>query len=110
MKKVLIRFLKYWKKGNYSKMYELCQKTWKRNHTQGQLKAMFSGKNLESFDVIGVGNPKEALNSLLCDVVIDGASKAISPNLICETAPYKPSVNGVWGVNPISVFKKVNNG
>lgn len=109
MKKTLNRFLRYWVKGNYIKMYRLCQKTWQHNHTQGELKGMLSHLSIEKFDIIGEGDTKEALNKVAVVMVINGERVSTYIYLICETAPYKPSLTGVWGVNPISILKKAKN-
>jgi len=33
--------------------------------------------------------------------------KKIKARVICETGPYKPDIEGNWGVNPISCLKEI---
>jgi hypothetical protein len=102
----LKQFLRFWKKRNYIKMYRYVQKTWKHNHTLGELKAMF---DLPLLDYeIAEAQENIALSDVTCSLHIEGLGWRVSKiRLIKETAPYKAAANGTWGVNPISILKQI---
>ncbi len=103
MKKTLERFLKYWKKRNYQRMYRLCQKTWVSNHSKGELINLFTGNELEEYQIGKIDN-RGAIQSVDLRLKINGAYKLITVNMICEKKAFKPTIEGTWGVNPISIL------
>lgn len=40
-------------------------------------------------------------------LMIGSNRKKVTARLVCETEPYKPSVDGEFGVNPISLIKNL---
>jgi len=112
MKKVLERFLKYWKKRNYQRMYNLCQKTWVSKHTKGELMNMFKSVDLEDYNILEIEWDKPEIKKVKLGLKINGVYKITHVNVICEIKAFKPSAKGNWGVNPISLLKteKIDNG
>ncbi len=98
-------FLKYWKKRNFKKMYRYCQKTWRANHTQGELAKLFNKLVLEDFEIVGELKVTLVTTDVELSIKVNGEFRNIQGRVLCERQPYKPSEDGVWGVNPISVIK-----
>ena len=46
---------------------------------------------------------------VLVVMVIDGERVSSRINVICEVAPNKARLNGQWGVNPISILRRVKS-
>ena len=98
--------------GNFEKMVELCQKSWADDlvdEPEKRLKDIFGP--LEKINVkVGKPVPKSAVwVNVPVDFVYrhEGKEKNVKliASVICETAPYKPSVNGEWGINPTSLLR-----
>jgi len=102
--KTLERFLKYWRKGNYRKMYKLCQKTWQHNHGVAELKNLFDGLRLDSYKNLHESGSASCLKKVELELKINGVNKYHRANVICEKKAFKPSTEGEWGVNPISIL------
>lgn len=100
----LIAFLQAWKDNNHAKMYDLTQKTWRSTHSKKQLKQLINGR-IKSFKVLEIREFMPTVYDANVVVKIAGNEKKITARMICETEPYKASVNGEFGVNPISVVK-----
>lgn len=103
MRKTLERFLKYWKKRNYQRMYRLCQKTWVSNHTKGELINLFTGVKLDEYKIVSTLD-EGAINKVTLKLKVNGSYKTKTVNVICEKKAFKPTIEGAWGVNPISIL------
>lgn len=103
--KVARQFLAAYKKGDYEKMYQCCTHTWKNNNDIEKLKQVlpYSPVGYKTFSA-------KQISSVVFDILIelqakDGSIKALL-RTICETGPYKPNIEGDYGVNPISIRKR----
>ena len=103
-KKALKSYLEAWKKNNIEEMHKLCQKTYKVAHTKFQLKEIVLDK-IESYKITS----SKEITDVVCDfsivLKIEGKQVDTKARVICEEEPFKPSLNGEWGINPISVQK-----
>lgn len=108
MEKNLEQFLQAWKIGNWDKMYSLCQITWKSNHSKSELKNLLNGK-IKSFNI--VSNNFDISLPCIVDyfvkVKVNGKVKELSARLLKEKAKMKPDIDGIWGVNPISIIRNL---
>ena len=109
----LTKFMNAWKDSNWLEMLESTQKTWrsKENNNSEMLKSWFYLKDLLTFKVLRI----EAISDSCVDILLsiryvfsDSELKEtkIRARIICETEPYKPDPEGMWGVNPISMLRE----
>ncbi len=114
--KILMEFLDCWKNGNFKKMANFVQITWKSDHVEKGnepkeiLKNLYGYKKLIYFEIknrketqevfvdIGVIIKYKLLNKIYV--------KKIIPRIICEIEAYQPSNEGTWGVNPIGALRE----
>lgn len=99
-------FLEAWKLSDYKKMYEYTQKTWKSEHTKNQLKKLLP-KRIKSYRITSITESVPTVYDVDVVVSISGKSKKITARLICETEPYIASLQGEFGVNPISIIRNL---
>ncbi len=109
----LTEFLTAWKDKNFQGMFNACQETWKFNHEKDGIQwidTWYGIKNLISWNIID-----SKISGVVRDIKIEisykdfafkGKYKTITARLVCETAPFKPDINGDWGVNPISALRE----
>lgn len=106
-KKTLELFLEAWKMMDFQKMYDLCQTTWKAEHTKNDLKKLLP-KKIKSYSIL-----KENVEMSGVVFVIPFKVKVLSKEtkltarILREIGPYKPSQKGSWGINPISLLKNL---
>ncbi len=109
----LTKFMNAWKDSNWSEMLENAQKTWrsKENNNSELLKSWFYLKDLTTFKILKT----EKISDTCVDVTLrisylfyisNLKEIKIKARVICETEPYKPSKDGTWGVNPVSILRE----
>ena len=110
---VLKNFMNAWKDSNWSDMLENTQKTWRSKETNNSelLKNWFYLKDLLTFKVLKINQISESCVDVLLGIsYMFGDSKIketkIRDRVICEIEPYKPSKDGTWGVNPVSILRE----
>lgn len=114
-KEVLTRFLTGWQQKNYAAMAEYSQITWKNTvkNVETILKIWHQDLDLISFefDENSIFYPSGkcmckiplTIRYFFVDAMYTG--KCIA-TLVQEQSSYTPSLNGSWGVNPISLLKR----
>lgn len=115
MENTIKQFCQAWSNNDFSKMYEVCTLTWKAQYDQKSLENLIIGR-IKSFKIGHI----EANSKFPCIGDIDikikhrrvlfpslTKTKTIKARLIKESKPYKPSEEGTWGVNPISVIRNL---
>lgn len=108
----LANYLDGWKIRYWKKSVEYTQLTWRSNQSDPSsvVESMYFNKKLLGSRIIDreiVGNTSIKIHTIIYYSFggkID--SVKISPMVIREYAPYKPSINGKWGVNPISAMRE----
>ena len=98
-------FLRYWQKQNYKGCYNICQKTWKKNHSLREFKALFANVILSAYDIISQ-TQTGACATFNCLLTVNNKSYQNKINVIAEKKAYKPDPKGEYGVNPISAIIK----
>lgn len=106
-KEVLVKFLNYWKDNNYKEMYELTTKTWKSNNTKANLKNIIPNR-IKSYKITEISESTSCVYDIDVTVRIKGLDKKIKVRLISEIEEYRPSLDGGFGVNPVSVIRNLN--
>lgn len=111
-------FLAAWKARDWDAMLKCCQKTWVSKGDRAErieaLEDLFGGYSLIHYQV--KAEPKEVPSEMafklrLCTQIRrrPGSVKRDPPTecmVIRESAPYMPSPEGDWGVNPLSVWHR----
>ena len=106
---VLHEFMEAWLYQNYDQMYRLVNKAWGSNHNPGFLWDIYSGIIIGDYEITEEP-PRPERPMVTAEVKIQLNGQWLKPakiNLVCETEPYKPSLNGEWGVNPVSTLKLI---
>lgn len=112
VKKKVKEFLENWKLKDFKEMYKNSQITWKKNHPEKVLKSMFPDK-IATYSLGEVKKLTPAHFTVKITVGIKSSllkienKKHLVAHLVCEIAPFKPSIKGKWGVNPSSVTKNL---
>ena len=106
VKEIIGKFLQAWKDNNHSKMLELTTETWKDKHTKSTIKGLFQSR-IKSFKITEIRESTTTVFDVDITIRIKGQQRKITARLICEIAPYTPSVDGEFGVNPISLIKNL---
>ena len=108
IKKVIGKFLTNWKKKNWVKMAKYTQLTWRSNHWNNVkwLEGWFWKKDLRKWTITDIKIVGDACRDVYIEIDYGKGIKEIKARVICETAPYKPSIEGNWGINPISCLKE----
>ena len=110
-RKLAHRWMKRVSKGHWGLIYGLCQITWLNHMNENRTKEFVRG-------VFGLPVQKYKITKIreitpthhIVDIDIDWGFEPepeafkISMSVICETAPYSPSVDGDWGISPISTI------
>ena len=101
-------FMQAWQAQDWDKMIEACQLTWRASPAGNTetLRLRFGSMVPPASTKIIKINP---VGTAVTDVYVafDHALPlpgAITMRLrtVCETGPYQPSIDGTWGVNPVS--------
>lgn len=103
-KETLENYLEAWSKNDVKAMHELCQKTYKVSNTEFDLKKVTPAK-LKEFTILEGVSDTPCVTDFEVELLVKRAKKTAKARLVCEKAPFKPSEQGEWGVNPISLLK-----
>ena len=105
-KATIEKFLQAWKDYDIDKMYDLSQQTWKFQYSKKVFKGFFQSR-IKAFTINEIREFTPTVFDLDITIRVKGQQRKITARLICETSPYTPSVDGEFGVNPISVIKNL---
>ncbi len=103
---LVVKFLHAWKDNNHIKMYELTSKTWKSKHSKKDLKNLIP-KRIKSFKVEEITEFSSCIYDVNITLRIGGKIKKVTARLLCELESFKPSVNGEFGINPVSITRNL---
>lgn len=100
-------FMEAWKKGDHKEMLKQCNKTYRVANTFQKLRALLPDP-IKSYEIGEVKKESEVMYDVSVKVKIGNTEKQLTARTISEYAPYKPSLDGQFGVNPVSVTKELN--
>jgi len=111
IRQTVIGFFRCWNTWDWIGITQYIQKTWNSNNAIDEMKTYCGHKNIKQYTIINFRKVGEAMVDVRVKLkyqIGDVTSLVmVKARVICETAPYKPDINnGVWGVNPISVYKE----
>ncbi len=107
--KVCEAFMEAWMYQDYDRMYELSNLAWASQHTVDFVWEMYSAIIISDYKIYALPPaPEKAMVKAEVAILFNGQwLKPAEINLVCETAPHKPSLHGRWGVNPVSTLKLI---
>ena len=111
---VLSKFIDAWTRCDWEEMATWCQLSWVTaiDDPTEALRGLFQYKPLEievehveEFDGLVYVARLKIKASIARGVTQD---RVVEARLLCEDGPLKPSRDGLWGVNPLSLYNKVD--
>lgn len=99
------RYMRAWSAGNVHKMYKSCQVTWKCEHKDKVLEALYKSLHLQNYEILGIRISGQAAAKVAVQMTINGEDVVSCVMVIAETSGYTPDPDGIYGVNPISVLQ-----
>jgi hypothetical protein len=110
----LKNFMNAWKDSNWPEMFENSQITWRsrgRNKSIDLLKGWFHLKDLTTFKILKTEKISDSCVDITLKIsylyyVSNLKEVKIKARVICEIEPYKPSKDGIWGVNPVGILRE----
>ena len=111
---VLSKFIDAWTRCDWDEMATWCQLSWVTaiDDPTEALKGLFQYKPLEievervdEYDGLVYVARMKIKASIARGVTQD---RVVEARLLCESAPLQPSREGLWGVNPLSLYNKVD--
>lgn len=106
------KFMKAWRDRDWSEMFRYTQKTWqsKGGNNPPSLMDWFGPKKLTKTKIIDVYEISDCCVDITLKIsylfISNLKETKIKARVICETEPYKPSKDGEWGVNPVSILRE----
>lgn len=98
-------FMECWKLGDPKDMLVLCNQTYRVQHTFRNIRSLFQAYPLESYRMGKATKVSEVMYDVTVKVTTSGKETTIKARTISELAPWKPSVDGDFGVNPLSIIR-----
>jgi len=108
----LKKFMKAWKDRDWSEMFKYTQKTWqsKEGNNPPLLMDWLGPRKLTKTEIIGVNKISDSCVDVTLKIgylfISNLKEVKIKARIICEIEPYKPSKDGEWGVNPVSILRE----
>ena len=102
-------WLKYLIQRKWEKMADLCQLSWLKSevNTAGFfIKNQYDFFSVLSWKIINENKNAKCLHKYTAELNTQLGERIMIANIICEIAPFKPSLDGKWGINPISAILK----
>ena len=111
LEKTVNDFMGAWRKKDFSKMQNLLQKTYLDGSQPVDLPTVFGNVDIKTWKIVKSLRIGQACRDMIVNVIFgqNGITnkRKLNIRVICETAPYIPDLSGSWGVNPISVMRRL---
>lgn len=105
---MLGNFLKAWRDQDWKALYLATQLTTRELWNEERLAEVYGKMTLQSWYVTDCVKQSDVMVdvSAKCWIEVAGGVRTdrVKARVVCELAPYQPSEDGTWGVNPISVL------
>lgn len=108
-REIIELWLEYLKQGKWSSMADLCQISWFKDYRDTAaifIKNQYDFFAISSYKIIDENKNAQCLHKYTVEIDTQLGKRIMIANVICEIAPFKPSLDGKWGVNPISAILK----
>lgn len=109
-------FMKAWKEEDYAKAAAFAQLTWrsvKKRNPDNALRDLLMSltPHLLNYEIKGHKSISNVMKDVKIAIEYEAPGniilhKTLVARVICEEAPFTPSIHGKWGVNPSSLFVK----
>lgn len=104
---IVNEWLSFAQEERWEEMVKIAQLTWVSN--KGLKAAEEISWNYDFFDIQGwrilsTSKKSDTFYTVTAEVDTQLGKKTMNASVIREIAPYQPSVNGKWGINPISAM------
>ncbi len=95
-------FMDAWLKGDTKTMYRYCQKTWKATNDKDYFDKFLHGNFF--YEISSIEQKGETMYDVWVTKIFHSQRiRKIRLRVIAERKPFKPSLKGKFGVNPISI-------
>lgn len=88
-------------------MVDLCQLSWLKgeiNTAETYIKEQYDFFTILAYKIVNENKNAKCLHKYTAEIDTQLGKRIMIANVICEIAPFTPSLDGVWGVNPISAI------
>ena len=103
-------FFDAWIKHDFHEMLKHTTLTYRAYHVAQNIKDWYDRKHLIEYKIIKSIKIVDAMYDITVEIHYKignlRRNKLVTTRAICEKQPFDASVNGTWGVNPISVLKE----
>ena len=100
-------FMEAFKNGDHKLMLENSQKTYRVANTFQKLKGLLPNP-IKSFEIGDAKKESDVMYDVSVKVKVGNSDKQLTVRTVCEIEPWKPSTEGEFGVNPLSVLEGLN--
>jgi len=104
-------YLNAWKGKDYIAMTKHCTETWLEDKAVIGISILehWYEKDLQGFRIISAKQTGNAAMDFVVAVQFPSEDEKVERvRVICEAAPYRPTIMGRWGVNPVSGLRLLN--
>lgn len=99
------RFLNAWKGKKFKDILETTQFAWREENTIKDVRSLFSGLNLQSYEVIEVNQVADALVRIAVEMKINAETFVSAIDVVFESGKHRTNPDGEPGVHPISALR-----
>ena len=106
---IVNRWLLLAKEQKWDEMTKIAQLTWvnkKGSKAAEEISWKYDFFEISSWRIISTSRTSDTFYTITVEVQTQLGTKTMKANVIREIAPYQPSKNGKWGVNPVSAMLK----
>lgn len=101
-------WMTYIKQKNWIAMVPITQKTWAAHKSTKQTAKQLSGEydffNISNWEILTIDKKTDMFYTITVSIDTNFGKKIMTANVIKETEPYHPDINGDWGINPTSAM------
>lgn len=104
---ILNEWLSFAKEKKWKEMTKIAQMTWvskKGSKAAKEISWHYNFFEIKSWEIISTIKQRDSFYTITVEVETQLGKKVMKANVIKEISPYLESVNGKWGINPISAM------
>ncbi|MEK0336892.1 MAG: hypothetical protein QQN41_05595 [Nitrosopumilus sp.] len=100
-------WLSFAREKKWQEMAKIAQMTWvskKGSKAAEEISWNYDFFDIKSWKIISTSRQRDTFYTITVEVDTQLGKKVMKANVIKEISPYQESVNGKWGINPISAI------
>ena len=104
---IVNEWLAYAKGQKWEEMVKIAQMTWvskKGSKAAEEISWNYDFFDIKNWKIVSTSKQRDTFFTITVEVDTQLGEKTMKANVIRETSPYQESVNGKWGINPISAM------